>query len=391
MIIEAKEMLEKDVSSVTKELLQNIELIEPQNGKDYILLQKKIIDAGQNLESRYGLEGTPLINHFEILCEIVYAYSRDGIPEDGIDCLRVEINKLSQFIDGSLNERILSIGAIVKNEVPYLEEWIEYHLMLGIEHFYIYDNNSTDGLYDFLQYYVDRGIVTYIPYPTFNQMAAYMNACTSFKYATKYIAFIDVDEFLVPVHGNSLPEVLEDIFAQYPYAGGLAVNWRVYGTSFYEDKPDGLVIENYIYRQEGLGSASLARKFNPADNAHVKTICNPRRVIACNNPHFFEYVNGAYQISEYGTVFSGPFFAEGRCDKIRLNHYYTKSKSEFYERRRRGIGERHISEEAIDALWGMYKDVCNECRDEMMNRYVAQLKERMQINKRWKEKMYRNT
>lgn len=38
----------------------------------------------------------------------------------------------------------LSIGAIFKDEAPYLAEWIEFHRLVGVEHFFLYDNLSTD-------------------------------------------------------------------------------------------------------------------------------------------------------------------------------------------------------------------------------------------------------
>ena len=40
----------------------------------------------------------------------------------------------------------LSFCSIFKNEAPYMKEWIEYHLLVGVDHFYLYNNNSTDKL-----------------------------------------------------------------------------------------------------------------------------------------------------------------------------------------------------------------------------------------------------
>lgn len=34
------------------------------------------------------------------------------------------------------------ICAILKDETPYLIEWVEHHLKIGVEHFVLYDNNS---------------------------------------------------------------------------------------------------------------------------------------------------------------------------------------------------------------------------------------------------------
>ena len=36
-----------------------------------------------------------------------------------------------------------SICLICKDENPYINEWLEYHIGIGINHFYIYDNMST--------------------------------------------------------------------------------------------------------------------------------------------------------------------------------------------------------------------------------------------------------
>jgi len=44
-------------------------------------------------------------------------------------------------------------------------QWIEYHRLLGVEHFYIYDNNSEDTILARLQAYMDAGVVTYIHWP----------------------------------------------------------------------------------------------------------------------------------------------------------------------------------------------------------------------------------
>src|SRR4029079_6813486 len=57
----------------------------------------------------------------------------------------------------------LSVVAIVKNEVRYLEEWLDFHCLVGCSHFYIYDNGSTDGTADLLRKYECKGIVTVTP------------------------------------------------------------------------------------------------------------------------------------------------------------------------------------------------------------------------------------
>ena len=58
-------------------------------------------------------------------------------------------------------ENYLSLALMIKNESKYIQEWIEYHLLVGVDKFYIYDNESTDDLKNILKVYIDQGIVEY--------------------------------------------------------------------------------------------------------------------------------------------------------------------------------------------------------------------------------------
>lgn len=71
----------------------------------------------------------------------------------------------------------LAIVAILKNEGPYVKEWIEYHLIAGVDHFYLYDNGSLDNLKQEMQPYIDADVVTYTFMPgKCAQMLAYNDA-----------------------------------------------------------------------------------------------------------------------------------------------------------------------------------------------------------------------
>ena len=54
----------------------------------------------------------------------------------------------------------VAICAIFKNEALYLKEWIEYHKIVGVEHFYLYNNNSEDNYEAILAPYIQDGTVT---------------------------------------------------------------------------------------------------------------------------------------------------------------------------------------------------------------------------------------
>ena len=59
----------------------------------------------------------------------------------------------------------LSACAVIKNEAKYIKEWIEFHRIVGVEHFYLYNNGSTDRIYKVLRPYIRQGIVTLVEWP----------------------------------------------------------------------------------------------------------------------------------------------------------------------------------------------------------------------------------
>lgn len=210
----------------------------------------------------------------------------------------------------------LSIAAIAKNEGLNLKEWIDYHFSIGVEHFYIYDNRSTDNTKSILQDYIDSGIVTY-KYWDFEspcQISAYNDALNLYKEISRWIAFIDIDEFLKPMN-KSLPEVLKD----YEEFGGLGVNWLIYGSSGHDRRPEGTILENYKHHSN----------YDFSVNLHIKSIVNPLAVEEIHHPHFCRYKPPFYCVTENKEPIDSPWTRDYSGNIIRINHYYCKSREDF--------------------------------------------------------------
>ena len=43
-----------------------------------------------------------------------------------------------------------------KNEAPYLREWIEFNHIVGVDHFFLYNNNSEDNYEEIIEPYVKK-------------------------------------------------------------------------------------------------------------------------------------------------------------------------------------------------------------------------------------------
>ena len=210
----------------------------------------------------------------------------------------------------------LSVCAIYWNEAPYLREWIELHRLVGVEHFYLYDNRSTDDHREVLAPYMESGLAEMREWDLFpGQLQAYDDCLARHRGESRWIAFIDLDEFLFSPLGRPVPELL----GEYEQFVGVGANWCNFGDSGHETKPDGLVTENYVMRSD-----------DASRNWAVKSIVDPARTVRCGgNPHYFEYADGALPVDENMQPFDKPGRTEGvSFERLRLNHYVTKSKEE---------------------------------------------------------------
>ena len=121
----------------------------------------------------------------------------------------------------------LSLCLIFKNEAPFLKEWIDYHTVVGVDHFYLYNNNSDDNFKEVLEPYIRQGIVTLIEWPYQNsQFKAYKHCYENFRNETNWISFLDADEFFVPKYELAIIDWLNR-FAQYP---AIVIHWTMFGT-----------------------------------------------------------------------------------------------------------------------------------------------------------------
>ncbi len=137
----------------------------------------------------------------------------------------------------------VSICAIFKDEGCYLKEWIEFHKIIGIEHFYLYNNFSSDNYLEILAPYIDAGDVTLIDWPIpQGQMSAYQDCFNKFRDNTNWLAFIDIDEFIIPNSTDTIGEFM----TQFENRPSLLIYWRFFGASGLIDRDiNGLVVEDF--------------------------------------------------------------------------------------------------------------------------------------------------
>ena len=217
------------------------------------------------------------------------------------------------------------VCCIAKNEDDYINEWIRYNIHVGFDHVVVYQNNWRAKVDDDLK---DR--VTLVEWDTnymFAQQKAY-NDCIS-KFADEYdwIAFFDVDEFLVLKNSKDL----NDWLGEYSSYDSIGVNWKYFGDS------------NISTLDEKRSVARFTKRQDKADS-HVKTILNTRKVGKTQPMHCCCHVT-SYSLQQNSTIaVDGKTFIRNPdckeniidCDNIAwLAHYRCKTWNEWLEKAKR--------------------------------------------------------
>ena len=255
----------------------------------------------------------------------------------------------------------LAICAIFKNEAAFLLEWIAYHRVVGFDHFYLYDNESTDGGADLIRQSNQATYVTVTEWPPRpGQLPAYRHFIDHHAQACDWVAFIDLDEFLLPLQDRSVRALLDRI----PTASAVLVQWRVFGPSGWEQRPEGLVIDNYIMRTIDAFSA----------NRHVKSIVRCADLLdITDNPHQFRLRADA--ADPLGRTIPNIPIQETPCHEgLVINHYQTRSRQDWFEKLGRGRADTDKEEMAYRShLIKHYEDM-STLRDETIRSFSDEVR-----------------
>lgn len=230
----------------------------------------------------------------------------------------------------------LSIAAIFENENSWLDEWINYHVAVGVEHFRLYNHDRDTAVSDrILRPYVDQGIVENIHVydhltlreqsKPLMQPSAMKNAVERSCGKTRWLALIDLDEFILPRNCDDLRTLL----AEYEDCSGLAVHWQQFGTSGHVKRPS-TQINHLLHRAETNHWTS--RQFKcivKPDSIDVEGILHEKT--RKFTPHIYpihtgKIVNEQHREIQYDAILQ-PFTGE----KVVINHYILRSFQDYWE------------------------------------------------------------
>jgi len=233
------------------------------------------------------------------------------------DIANANANDISEWPSSLYAPDTAVICAIALNEEPYVHEWIQYHLKLGFDHIYIYDNDDKNPLKRLANKY--QGKVTVIHYPgACQQMNAYYEFLHKARGEHTWCAFIDVDEFIVLRNHASIHPFLK----KYCKEGALALSWVLFGSNGHKQYEQGPILARFIRRQDGV-------------NRHVKVIVRLSHLEYMSGPHVAKLQVGRTHDC-HGRHITYAYNDNPNDDIACIHHYFTKSEGEFLQKCKRG-------------------------------------------------------
>ena len=185
--------------------------------------------------------------------------------------------------------------------------------------------------------YVEENLVTLTECPgKMMQYPVYNDAIETYRFECRYMAFIDLDEFIFPKTNRPIGEIVDEILSNKKNAAGLGINWQCFGSNG-QDKVDYSrgVLERFTHRAESDWFAGTFQDVK-GGNVFVKSVINPRCVNYMSDPHCANYLNGFNAVNGNGVNIRGGVNYPVVTDKIVINHYIIKSREEFLLKKKKG-------------------------------------------------------
>jgi len=272
----------------------------------------------------------------------------------------------------------VSIVSVFRDESKYLKEWIEFHLLVGVDKFYLVNNNSIDDFETVLSPYILSGVVVLSNItteiknntPGFNNeeilvrdFIQKMNEIV-LSLDDDWTIHISTDEFLFPTEKNNIKDVLINYGDN---VGEISVNWTLFGNNNVFLNENDLLIERLTKSSES----------NHIHNFHVKPIFKPKSLAHIPSVHFGSLKYGFIKVDANGNpnnFRSSHEVLDRVYHPLHINHYrlrdlsWTDSKLEMYK------------------LWGRNDFLTlsksyNDIENYNISRFVDNLKTRMNSHK----------
>jgi hypothetical protein len=241
------------------------------------------------------------------------------------------------------------IVTTMKNEAPFILEWLAYHRAIGVEGVLVYTNDCTDGTDAMLELLQDKGLVRHRDNPYrqtgLKPQHAALQAAEDEEIvrAADWGICMDVDEYLnIRLGDGRLPGLYAAMEAALPGANMISATWRLFGNGGVHAYADRFVTEQFT-----TCAPQLIRKPHQAwgfktlfRNVAIYRKLGVHRPKGLN-PDLWDQVRW---LNGSGRAMPREMFRNGwrstletwGYDWVQLNHYAVRSAESFLVKRDRG-------------------------------------------------------
>ena len=256
---------------------------------------------------------------FVLMCLNIYIYLGGLVTATPFAGMRNQRDLLMEIGNNSAtnvrpvwkhHERFMTMCTMVKNEARYIREWVEFHSLVGVDQFIIFDNDSTDSLEAALKGTIAN--VSIVKWPpalwtpgnpheekcqgykdgvylddwafSYCQIAAFHECIYRERGHSRWIAGVDVDEYFMPRYDDKRLYTLKDVLKAYDHIHGISLDSFAYGTNHLQTpiQPGELIIETHTLRGD--------------DGACVKEFVDPFKVETYPLVHWSKYHNPLWNL-----------------------------------------------------------------------------------------------
>ena len=232
---------------------------------------------------------------------------------------------------GTTQENNLAVVLICKNEEDYIDEWIRYYELAGVRHFYIYDNDYSSGstagkarahnkegmvvIVHPWRLKASAGQCAIIPQPV-----AYAHAVLCYGHKHRWMAFIDIDEFIVPRQHGTIIAALNHLKMH----SNISLHWSLFGDCGHMTKPPDPCAFAYMLRHQP----------DVHHNHCFKCVVDPCKLSMVSNHECRTIDMGTTTSNDKGQVAENLFRHSATSfvssEFLQLNHYHSKSMEEVH-------------------------------------------------------------
>jgi len=236
------------------------------------------------------------------------------------------------------------IVGCMKNEAPYITEWVAYHRAMGIDNFIIYTNGCEDGTTEILDRLQEMGVLQHRNNDDWKgnspqQYALNQSQSEPLIQNAEWIIHIDVDEFMNVRCGNG---TVQDFLAAVPDATNVAMTWRQFGHNGVTKLADEFVIDQFdtcapLYCPKPHTLWGFKTMFKNI-GAYEKISCHRPNKLNEAFEKTVKWVNGSGKDMTKDVAKNGWRSSKKNVgyDLLQLNHYALRSAESFLIKRQRG-------------------------------------------------------